>query len=135
MYRHDKHNMEADALSRIPGASLMDLSSQTFCLFDQLKDLNQVHPELVSIHHGLLTDSASYPDYRLEMGCSSLRDDLFYHQTRPSISICFTSFTLHHWEDLRVLQGPFTDYLPISFGKVCSMMSRFSSLLAQLVNR
>lgn len=75
MYRPGKHNLVADALSRTPTASLMAISSQSFQLFDTLRQANKVHPELLSIHHGLQSDPTAYPDYLF-------RDRLLFFKSR-----------------------------------------------------
>lgn len=63
VYRSGKHNLAADALSRVPDISLMALSSQSFQLFDTLHLDNNENPELLSIQQGLRDDPAAYPGY------------------------------------------------------------------------
>lgn len=49
VYRPGKHNLAADALSRLPTASLMAFSSQSFQLFDTLHLNNKENTKLLSI--------------------------------------------------------------------------------------
>lgn len=62
--RPDKQNIVADALSRTPAASLMVLSVNTFAIEQELKALNQSHPELLDIQQRLQQKDVNFCEYQ-----------------------------------------------------------------------
>ncbi|KAH0655105.1 hypothetical protein KY285_029987 [Solanum tuberosum] len=68
IYRPGKQNSTADALSRNSDASLMAISARTFNLEQELKSLNQSHPELLAIQQALQKDLETHMDFQFKDG-------------------------------------------------------------------
>ncbi|KAH0725500.1 hypothetical protein KY284_001365 [Solanum tuberosum] len=68
IYRPGKQNSAADALSRNSDASLMAISARTFNLEQELKSLNQSHPELLAIQQALQTNVENHGNFQFNDG-------------------------------------------------------------------
>ncbi|KAH0672438.1 hypothetical protein KY290_024676 [Solanum tuberosum] len=68
IYRPGKQNPAADVLSRNSDASLMAISARTFNLEQELKSLNQSHPELLAIQQAIQKDVETHMDFQFKNG-------------------------------------------------------------------
>lgn len=65
IYRLGKQNSIIDAFSRNSDASLMAISVRTFDIGQELKSLNQSHPELLAIQQALQKYVETHKDFQL----------------------------------------------------------------------
>ena len=94
LYKRRKKNQAADALSRQPDASFLDLSVQTFALEHEIKALNQSHLDLLAILNKFSLQSFLS---RLAMffvkDCSFVVVDWLFRMTLLYANIYYLSFT------------------------------------------